>query len=165
LALEWYTPYTRIQLKSIQYALEIVFGVFISSVITRYTKLYTSRLSYQIPLAILMSMPALMFVLVWICPESPRWLIGRGKDDRARKELSRLRGSVYTSVEIAEEFAAMQAHHEVDVAAGNDKPKFMDLWKGIDRRRTILSLCIVAVHAGSGSQFLINYGISSILMK
>lgn len=65
-----------------------------------------------------MAMPAIMFLLVQICPESPRWLlIGRGKDEQARKELARLRGAAYTNVEIAEEFATMQAHHEAETAA------------------------------------------------
>jgi len=140
------------------YAMIIVIGVTLSTVITNYTKTYTSRLCYQIPLIILMSMPAVTFTLVSFTPESPRWLIMRGKDDQARKSLHRLRGSVYTNIEIAEEMAAMQAHHEAEMADGKNKPKFLDLWKGIDRRRTLLSLGVVAIHAGSGSQFLINYG-------
>ena len=133
----------------------------LSSVITRFTSTYTSRLSYQIPLIVLMTMPAILFVLVQFCPESPRWLIARGKDDEARVSLKRLRGPSFTNIEIAEEFAAMQAHHEAEHAAGKEKPAFMDLFRGIDRRRTVLSLCAVSMHAGSGSQFLINYGISS----
>jgi len=141
------------------YAMIIVIAVTISSVITRYTNLYTSRLCYQIPLAVLMGVPAITFCLAQLCPESPRWLITRGKDEEARKALIRLRGSAYTSTEIAEEFAAMQAHHEAESMAGKDKPRFMDMFKGTDRRRTVLSLCAVAMHAGSGSQFLINYGI------
>ena len=106
-----------------------------------------------------MAMPAIMFVMVQFCPESPRWLVARGKDEEARKALQILRGSVYTDIEIAEEFAAMQAHHEEEHSIGKDKPSFMELFKGTDRRRTILSLCAVSMHAGSGSQFLINYGI------
>lgn len=107
----------------------------------------------------MMTMPAIMFCLVQFCPESPRWLISRGKDEEARASLKRLRGPSFTNLEIAEEFAAMQAHHEAEHAVGKDKPAFMDLFKGTDRRRTVLSLCAVSMHAGSGSQFLINYGI------
>ena len=69
-----------------------------------------------------MTMPAIMGVLVQFCPESPRWLISRGKDEEARSSLQRLRGSAFTNIEIAEEFAAMQAHHEAEHAAGKDKP-------------------------------------------
>jgi hypothetical protein len=139
----------------------IVVAVTLSNIITRFTKTYTNRLCYQIPLIILMVMPAIMFIMVQFCPESPRWLVARGKDEEARKALQRLRGSVYTDIEIAEEFAAMQAHHEEEHAIGKDKPGFMELFKGTDRRRTVLSLCAVSMHAGSGSQFLINYGIPS----
>jgi Sugar (and other) transporter len=142
----------------------IVIGVTLSSIITNYTKNLHSRLCYQIPLIVLITVPAITFLLVFITPESPRWLIGRGRDEQARKSLRRLRGSAYTDIEVAEEFAAMQAHHEADFNSGKAKPRFMDLWKGTDRRRTVLSLCVVAVHAGSGSQFLINYGISAFVI-
>ena len=140
------------------YAMIIVVAVTISTVITRFTKVYTTRLCYQIPLILMMVMPAIMGILVIFTPESPRWLISKGRDEQARKALTRLRGDAYTPVLVAEEFAAMQAMHEAEHTAGKDKPKFMDLWKGVDRRRTVLSLCVVAIHAGSGSQFLINYG-------
>ena len=145
------------------YAMVIVIAVTLSTIITRFTKNYTDRLCYQVPLAVMMGLPAVTFVLTQFCPESPRWLISRGRDDDARKALNRLRGPNYSNTEIAEEFAAMQAHHEAEHMAGKDKPKFMDLFKGTDRRRTVLSLCAVSMHAGSGSQFLINYGIFDFL--
>src|ERR1700724_1498243 len=100
------------------YAMVIVIAVTLSTVITRFTNTYTNRLCYQIPLAVMMVMPAIMFVLVQFCPESPRWLIARGRDEQAKQALNRLRGSAYSRVEIAEEFAGMQAHHEAEHAAG-----------------------------------------------
>jgi len=109
-----------------------------------------------------MVMPAIMFGLIFFTPESPRWLVGKGRDEQARKALIRLRGSAYTQVLIAEEFAAMQAHHEAESMAGKEKPKFFDLFRGVDRRRTLLSVGVVAIHAGSGSQFLINYGMFNL---
>jgi MFS transporter, SP family, sugar:H+ symporter len=132
----------------------------IAAVITRYTMEMTDRKAYQIPLIVMMVVPAIMFVAVFFCPESPRWLVARGRLDHARTSLVQLRGNASTEIEIAEELGAIKAHHDAEHAEGKIKPKFMDLWRGSDRRRTILSLCAVAMHAGSGSQFLINYSIS-----
>jgi MFS transporter, SP family, sugar:H+ symporter len=139
------------------FAMVIVTAITLSSVITNFTKKLTSRLSYQIPLIAVMSVPVLIFILVQFCPESPRWLIMRGRDEDAKRALVRLRGKAYTKIEIAEEFAAMQAHHEAEHAVGRDKPRFFDLFKGVDRRRTLLSLGVVSTHVGSGTQFLVNY--------
>lgn len=145
------------------FAMVISIAITISQVITRYTKVLLSRLCYQIPLIVVMTVPVIILVLVQFSPESPRWLIMKGKDDEARRALNRLRKGAYTDVEIAGEFAAMQAHHEAEHAVGKEKPKFMDIFKGTDLRRTVLSVCVVATHVGSGTQFLVNYSIFHLL--
>jgi len=146
------------------FAMIISVAITISQVITRYTKVLLSRLCYQIPLIVVMTVPVIILVLVQFSPESPRWLIMRGKDDEARRALNRLRKGAYTDVEIAGEFAAMQAHHEAEHAIGKEKPRFLDIFKGTDLRRTALSVCVVATHVGSGTQFLVNYSTFRIRM-
>jgi MFS family permease len=139
------------------FAMVISIAITISQVITRYTKNLLSRLCYQIPLIVVLCVPIVILVLVQFAPESPRWLIMRNRSEDAKKALRRLRSGAYTEVEIASELAAMQAHHDEEHAVGKEKPKFLDIFKGTDLRRTILSVCIVATHVGSGTQFLVNY--------
>ncbi|OQV06594.1 hypothetical protein CLAIMM_11140 [Cladophialophora immunda] len=63
---------------------------------------------YVIPLAIQAAVPALLFVLTFFIPESPIWLISKGRIDEARAVLTSLRAENMTLVE-AEVTAASDA--------------------------------------------------------
>jgi sugar porter (SP) family MFS transporter len=45
---------------------------------------------------------ALFFMLMWLVPESPRWLVINGKGDKAFKTLSRIGGEIYANEETAD---------------------------------------------------------------
>lgn len=62
------------------------------------TKERMDPLSYRIPLACLYIVPALLFIALFFVPESPRWLLHRGKEQAARKALEQLRGSSYAKI-------------------------------------------------------------------
>ena len=48
--------------------------------------------------------PIICFVIVLFCPESPAWLMSKGKEAEARKSLERLRGAKHVGIIDAELF-------------------------------------------------------------
>ena len=46
--------------------------------------------------------PILCFVIVLFCPESPAWLLSKGKESEARKSLEKLRGAKHVGIIEAE---------------------------------------------------------------
>lgn len=73
-------------------------GSIMGAVVDNKTKERLDELSYRIPLACLYIVPTLLFVALFFVPESPRWLLHRGKEQEARKALEQLRGSSYASL-------------------------------------------------------------------
>ena len=60
----------------------------------------TSQWAYRVPFGIQWVFPLPLFAVIWFCPESPWWLVTKGKVDEARHSLQRLTAkSSTTSVE------------------------------------------------------------------
>lgn len=70
--------------------------------------------SYQIQLATLFVVPLWFLVYPWFMPESPRWLVTRGRPDDALKSLRRIRGRHYMASEVEVELAAIQEAVEAE---------------------------------------------------
>ncbi|KAH8913790.1 hypothetical protein BT69DRAFT_1306169, partial [Atractiella rhizophila] len=87
----------------------VSFGSLISSIIDNYTARIMSRLAYQIPLCLLFIVPVLLFTTLPFIPDSPRWAISHGREEKALKYLQKLRGPWYPETLIAEEFGEIKA--------------------------------------------------------
>ena len=62
-------------------------------------------MSYQIPLSIQCAIPVCLFIFTLPIPESPEWLISKGKIDGARKNLRKLRG--FSDAQVEDELRLM----------------------------------------------------------
>jgi MFS family permease len=99
----------------------------------------TRRVGWIIPVAV-QFIPALgMFVFVPFTPESPRWLVLKGRNEEAVKALNRVRPR--------EEVRSGMTHLEVEafeqaVLAARERRdgRWTDLARGTFRRRTIVSI-------------------------
>lgn len=82
-------------------------GSIVGASVTDATKKRMDKLSYQIPLATLFAVPALLAVALFFVPESPRYLLYRGKSEDARKALETLRGTSLKPEELELEWVEM----------------------------------------------------------
>jgi SP family general alpha glucoside:H+ symporter-like MFS transporter len=87
-------------------------------------------------------------VLLFFAPESPWWLLRRGRKQEALRNIKRL--GYNTEVGANEAFAMMERTVEIEAHAGGS-PTLLDLWKGVDLRRTIITCLVYASQNFAGN--------------
>lgn len=136
----------------------VCIGTVIGAVINNATKDFENRLSYQIPLFTLFGIPVFCVIMSFIIPESPRWLILKGRHEDARANLYRLRGSSFPPELIEGELVAIgeaiEAERENTLRGwGAVRLMFSDA----ERRRTLLTIAAGLMHGASGFPFISSY--------
>ncbi|RYP52923.1 hypothetical protein DL768_002019 [Monosporascus sp. mg162] len=131
-------------------------GSIVGAAVTNATKRRMDRLSYRIPLATLFIVPALLALVLFFVPESPRYLLYRGNKAAAREALETLRGSSVQSEELELEWVEMvKGIEEEKRTASSVGP--LDMFRGTELRRTLLCCGVIATQTGSGVWFVISY--------
>lgn len=82
-----------------------------------------------------------LIVLVFFAPESPWWLIRRGRSKEALRSIERLNGS--SRQEPREVLAMIERTVEIEAQRGG-APTYLDLFKGTDLRRTAITCLVYA---------------------
>jgi hypothetical protein len=126
--------------------LNLTAGV-IGTVVVFKTEKIDGILSYQIPLAVQCALPVILLFLTIPLPESPQWLVGKGKLERARDSLRKLRG--FSDEEVDDELHLMerseQNEHEI-----NAQVKFWHIFQQQHLKRTITAGSFFSLNQISG---------------
>lgn len=89
------------------------------------------------PIALQWMFPTPLAILLFIAPESPWWLVRKGRLAEAEKAVRRLgRQSANTNDNPADKVYMMQRTIELEKAV--KKPNLAELWKGTDLYRTLI---------------------------
>ncbi|WRT64224.1 uncharacterized protein IL334_001153 [Kwoniella shivajii] len=145
-------------------------GILLSSGVVKATVPIASDWSWRIPFVVQWVWVIPLFLIVCFSPHSPWWLVRQGRLEEAEDTLIKLTNPEYFSREDAKNTVAMMIHTnelEKQVSAGTS---YIDCFRGIDRRRTEVTMMVFAMQLlsgqnliGQGVQFLQTAGISTNL--
>jgi len=131
-------------------------GSIIGAAVNNATSKRLDKASYQIPLGINLIVPVVLAVGLFFVPESPRWLVNKGREEEARTSFTALRGQSMEKEDLELEWIEMvKGIEEEKKLARTTGP--LDMFRGSDLRRTLLCYCVIANQTASGSWFLISY--------
>lgn len=137
---------------SYQFSL-VVGGMVINSVCFGTSTLPDSR-AFRIPFGLFYIVPTTVLIGTYFIPESPRWLLRKGREEAARKNLERLRKGAYTDEEIENEFRELKFSLENAVEQG----KFKELFQGTNLKRTGIAVVVNLIQQAGGQAFTSQYG-------
>lgn len=94
----------------------ITIGILLANCVVYATEKRDDTGSYRIPIAVQFLWALILGVGLVFLPESPRYLVKKGRVEQAAKALSRVRGQPVDSQYIQEELAEIVANHEYEQA-------------------------------------------------
>ena len=130
-----------------------VFGQFLSSGVLKGVANRTDALAYKLPFALQWIWPIPLIIGVALAPESPWWLIRKGRKEDAKRSLMRLtsRGQVDFDPEETVNMMIFTDEFEKSQRKG---ASYWDCFKGVNFRRTEIVCLCWAVQPLCGSSFM-----------
>lgn len=131
-----------------------VMGQLLASGILKAFVAGNSQWSYRVPYAIQWIWPLPIALVTFFAPESPWWLVRHGKLDEARRALLKLTSKKNNSNFNVEDTLAMMIHTnelEIQQTSGTS---YWDCFKGVDLRRTELTIMTWVIQQTSGSPMI-----------
>ena len=132
-----------------------VMGQFIASGVLRGMISRTDEWGYRIPFALQWIWPIPLMIGVFFAPDSPWWLVRRGRTEDAKRVLMRLISRESDPTFNADETISMMIHTNELERAFAEGTTYSDLFRGaISLRRTELVCVIWAIQTLCGSTFM-----------
>ena len=134
-----------------------VFGQLIASGVLRSFVTHTDDMAWRIPYALQWIWPIPIMIGVFLAPESPWWLVRKGRIDKSKHSLTRLTSKKRNANFNVDDTIAMMIHTnelEQDMSRGTS---YWDCFKGINLRRTEITCVTWAAQALCGSAFMVRF--------
>lgn len=102
----------------------------------------------RIPIALQWMFPTPLLILVFFAPESPWWLVRKGRLEEAARSVERL-GRKSRTTKSSDTVAMMR--RTIDLEKSQKKPSLLELFKGTDLRRTLIVCGVYAAQNLTGN--------------
>ncbi|KAI1463895.1 sugar transporter [Daldinia caldariorum] len=113
----------------------------------------TDEWAYRIPYALQWMWPLPLIIGICFAPESPWWLVRKGKLEAAKHSLLRLTSLDRETDFDVDETVAMMVHTSALEQKITKGASYLDCFKGVDRRRTEIVCMCWAIQNLSGNSF------------
>lgn len=114
----------------------------------------TDEWGYRIPFALQWMWPVPLIIGIALAPESPWWLVRKGRVDDAKKALVRLTTTKNDpNFNLDETIAMMRKTNELEMEI-NKGTTYWDCFKGVDRRRLEITCMTWSIQTLCGSSFM-----------
>ena len=126
---------------------QISFGALIGILVDNYTNAYVGKKSFQIPLAVMYVVPVFISLFLLLLPETPRYLISKGKYEKAAESIRRTRG-ITDLLRLEAEVTDIKNMwmEEQEMMKGTT---VFDMFKGTDLRRTLVSIAVTVCQSAT----------------
>ncbi|EGN96652.1 hypothetical protein SERLA73DRAFT_140303 [Serpula lacrymans var. lacrymans S7.3] len=141
------------------YQWAITIGLLLASVVNNATQARNNHSSYQIPIAVQFIWAIVLMFGMFFLPESPRWLIKKGRDADAAISLSRLTSLDVNNSEVELELDDIRANLKSEEEFG--KTGYIDCFRGGPTQiglRTLTGIFLQAWQQLTGINFIFYFG-------
>ncbi|KAF5661200.1 mfs sp general alpha glucoside:h+ symporter [Fusarium heterosporum] len=122
-------------------------AIIVGGVAYHFNDLDTQQ-AYRIPIALQWMFPTPLAILIYFSPESPWWLVRKGRLEDAAKAVRRLGRA--THVDNSHEAISMMKR-TIDLEKDTKDPSLLELFRGTDRYRTLIVCGVYAAQNLTGN--------------
>lgn len=130
------------------YQLAITIGLLLAAIVDNATQSRQDTGSYRIPIAVQFAWAIILVGGMLFLPETPRYLVKRGQDEKAAQSLAIIRRLPADHTAIQDELAEIKANHEFELSLG--KSGYIDCFRGHMLKRQLTGMGLQALQQLTG---------------
>ncbi|KAK8076541.1 general substrate transporter [Apiospora phragmitis] len=138
------------------YQLAITIGLLLAAIVDYATQDRQDTGSYRIPIAVQFLWAIILIGGMLVLPETPRFLVKKGKYERAVRSLCKLRRLTPESASVQAELEEIRANHEFEMSLG--RASYIDCFRGAMLKRQLTGMGLQALQQLTGINFIFYYG-------